>query len=56
MAYSRRILKYLEKIESPNLTHLMSVVDHMAINVETIRIGSRGSLDKEFTKLIPLNP
>ena len=39
-----------------NLTHIMSMHDLVAINVETQRIDSGCSLEKEFTKLICMNP
>ena len=50
------ISKYLEKIALSDLTHLMSMVDHVAIDVETLRIDSGCSLEKEFTELIRMNP
>ena len=34
---------------------MISVADPVAIHVETLRIDSGCSLDKEFTKLIPMN-
>ena len=56
MGYSRRTLNYPERIARSNLTYMMSMVDHIAINVETLRIDSRYSLEKEFTELIRMNP
>ena len=37
-------------------THMMSMADHVAIGVETPRIDSGCSLEKEFTELICMNP
>ena len=34
----------------------MSVDDRVAIDVETLRIDNRCSLEKEFTELIRINP
>ena len=34
----------------------MSMTDHIAIGVETLRIDSVCPLEKEFTKLIRMNP
>ena len=35
---------------------MMSMADIVAIDVETLWIDNRGSLKKEFTKLIYMNP
>ena len=35
---------------------MMSIAYHVAISVETLRIDSGYSLEKEFTKLIPIKP
>ena len=35
---------------------MMSMADHIAIGVETLRIDSGCSLEKEFTELICMNP
>ena len=56
MGYSRRTSNYLEIIGLSNPTHIMSMVDLIAIGVETIRIDSGFSLKKEFTELIRMNP
>ena len=56
MRYSRSISNYLERITLSNPTHMMSMADPIAIGVETIRIYSGCSLEKEFTKLIYMNP
>ena len=55
MGYSRRILNYLERIALSNPTHMMSMADPIAISVETLRIDSGCSLEKEFTELICIN-
>ena len=49
MGYSRRISNYLEKIVLIDLTHMISMIDLVAIGVETLRIDSGCSLEKEFT-------
>ena len=56
MRYSRRTLNYLERIALSNPTHMMSMADPIAIGVETLSIDSECSLEKEFTKLIRMNP
>ena len=56
MRYSSRTSNYPERIAQSNPTHMMSIVDHVAIGVETLRIDSGCSLEKEFTKLIRTNP
>ena len=56
MGYSRRTSYYLERITLSDLTHMMSMADHVAIGVETPRIDSGSSLEKEFTELIRMNP
>ena len=56
MGYLRRTSNYLERITLSNPTHMMSMADLIAIGVETLRIDSRCSLEKEFTELIPINP
>ena len=57
VGYSRGISNYLEKITLYDQTPMMSIVDPVAINVETPRIIYSGcSLDKEFTELIYINP
>ena len=47
---------YLKRIALSNLTHMMSMTDPIAIGVETLRIDSGWSLEKEFTELIRMNP
>ena len=56
MAYSRGTSNYLERVTLSDLTHMMSMADPVAINVETLRIDSGYSLEKEFYKLIYMNP
>ena len=56
MGYSRGILNYLERIVVSNLNHMMSMADPIAIDMDTLRIDGRCSLEKEFTKLIHMNP
>ena len=56
MGYSRRTSNYLERITLSNPTHMMSMDDPIAIGVETLRIDSGCSLEKEFTELIRMNP
>ena len=54
MGYSIRASNYAERITLSN--HMMSMVDPIAIGVETLRINSGCSLEKEFTELIRMNP
>ena len=56
MGYSRGTLIYLERIALSNPTHMMSMVDLVAIDIETLMIDSGCSSEKEFTKLIRMNP
>ena len=56
MRYSIRTLNYPKRIALYDPTHLMSMADHVAIGVETLRIDSGCSLEKEFTELIHMNP
>ena len=56
MGYLRRTSNYPEKITLSNPTHMMSMVDLIDIGVETLRIDSGCSLEKEFTELIRMNP
>ena len=48
MGYSKRITLF-------DSTHMMSMADHVAIIVETLRIDIRCSLEKEFNELIHMN-
>ena len=56
MGYSRRTSNYRERITLSNPTHMMSMVYLIAIGVETLRIDSGCSLEKELTELIHMNP
>ena len=56
MGYSRRTSNYPERITLSNPTHMMSMADLIAIDVETLRIDSGCSLEKNFTELIRMNP
>ena len=46
----------MERIALYNPTHMMSMADPIAIGVETLRIESECSLEKEVTELILMNP
>ena len=52
MGYCRGTLNYHERIVLFDPTHMMNMSDPLAIGVETLRINSRCSLEKEFTELI----
>ena len=56
MGYSRGTSNYLERIVLSDLTHMMSMPYLVAIGVETLRIDSGCSLEKELTGLICMNP
>ena len=56
MRYSRRTSNYPERIALCNPTHMMIMADPIAIGVETLRIDSGRSLEKEFSELICMNP
>ena len=56
MGYSRRTSNYPERIALSNTSHMMSMADPITIGVETLRIDSGCSLEKEFTELIRMNP
>ena len=47
---------YPERITLSNPTHMMSMTNPVAISVETLRIESGCSLEKEFIELILMNP
>ena len=55
MGHSRRTSNYSERISLSNPTHMMSMVDPITIGLETLRIDSGCSLEKEFTELIRMN-
>ena len=54
--YSRRTSNYPERITLSTPTHMISMADSVAIGVKTLRIDSGCFLEKEFTKLIRMNP
>ena len=56
MRYLRRISNYPDIIALSNPTYMMSIADPIDIGVETLRIDSGCSLEKDFTKLIRMNP
>ena len=56
MGYLRTTSNYPERITLSNPSHMMSMADPIAIGVETPRIDSGCSLEKEFTELIRMNP
>ena len=56
MRYLRRTSDYPKIISLSDLTYMMSTIDHVAIGVETLRIDSAHSLEKEFTNLIHITP
>ena len=56
VGYLRRTSNHPKRIALSNPTHLMSMADAIAISVETLRIDSGCSLEKEFTELIRMNP
>ena len=56
MGYSRGTSNYLERITLYDPTHMMSMVDLVSIDVETLRIYSGCSLEEDFIKLIYMNP
>ena len=49
MGYWRGTLNYLERITLSDLTHMMSMANPVAINIETLRIDIGCSLEKGFT-------
>ena len=53
---SKRTSNYLKRITLSDVTHMVSMADPVAIGVETPRMDSGCSLEKEFTQLIRMNP
>ena len=51
-----RDINYPERIALSYPTHMMSMVNHVVISIETLRIDSGCSLKKEFTEFIRMNP
>ena len=56
MGYLERTSNYPERIKLCNPTHMISMVDHVVINVKTLRIDSGCFLVIEFIELIRMNP
>ena len=56
MGHSRRTSNYSKTITLYDSTHMMSITDLVAINIETPRIDNGCSLKKEFTELNHMNP
>ena len=56
MRYSRRTSNYPKGVTLSDPTHMMSMVDPMAMDVDTPRTDSGCSLEKEFAELIRMNP
>ena len=56
MGYLRRASNYPKRITLYDPTHMMSIVDLGAIDMETLSIDSGCSLEKEFAELIRMNP
>ena len=56
MGYLRITSNYPERVALSNPTYMMSMANLVAIGVETLRIDSGCSWEKEFTELICMNP
>ena len=56
MQYLRMTSNYPEIIPLSDSTHMMSMIDLVAISVETPKIDSGCSLKKRFTESICMNP
>ena len=56
MRYPRGTSNYPKRIALSDPTHMMSIVDPVSISVESLRIDSGYSLEKEFIALICMNP
>ena len=56
MGYLIKTLNYPERIALSNPSHMMSMTNPITIGVETLRIYSRCSLEKEFNELICMSP
>ena len=55
MGYSRKSSHYSKIITLSNMIHMMSMVDPITIDVETLRIDSGCSLEKDFIELVCIN-
>ena len=56
MGYTRRTSNYPKIIVLSDPTHMMSMTNLIAIGGEILRIDGGCSLEKEFNKLICMNP
>ena len=56
MSYLRRTSNYPERVALSDPTDIMNMVELLAIVVETPKIDIGCSLEKEFIKLICINP
>ena len=56
MGYLRRTSNYPERIALSDLTHMMIMANPVVIGVETPRIDSGCSLEKESIEFIHMNP
>ena len=56
MGYFRGTSNYHKRIVLCDPTHMVSMIDPIVIGVETLRIDSGCSLEKEFNELIHMNP
>ena len=56
MGYSRRTSNYLERIVLSDLNDMMRMNDLVAVNLEIVILDSGCFLEKEFTKVIRMNP
>ena len=56
MGYSIGTSNYPKRILLSDQTHMMSMADLIIIGIETLKIDSGCSLEKEFTELILMNP
>ena len=56
MDYLRKTSNYSKRIALSDPTHMMGITDLVLINMETLRINYGCYLEKNFTKLIRMNP
>ena len=54
--YLIRTSNYPKRIALFDPTHMMSMADHVAIGVKTLRIDIGCYMEKEFTEFIRINP
>ena len=55
MGYSRITSNYLKRTVLYDLTYMMTIVDPIAISMETLKIDTLCSLEKDFIELIRMN-